>query len=140
MCIRDSIMRNLEDARAANAPCVVLRLDTPGGLMSTTEDITRAFMASEIPIITYVWPTGGRAASAGVFIAYASHIVAMSPGTRIGAAHPVDMMGSSQDSSNAMMEKVTNDAIANLKSIAAERGRNERWVERAIRYSESITS
>ncbi len=136
----DYIMRCLEDARAEGAPCVVIRLDTPGGLMSTTEDITRAFMASEIPIITYVWPTGGRAASAGVFIAYASHVVAMAPGTRIGAAHPVDMMGSSQDSSNAMMEKVTNDAIANLRSIAAERGRNERWVERAIRYSESLTS
>jgi membrane-bound serine protease (ClpP class) len=137
----DYIMRCLKDAVAESAPCIVLRLDTPGGLMSTTEDITRAFMASEIPVITYVWPTGGRAASAGVFIAYASHIVAMAPGTRIGAAHPVDMMGGSgTDSAAVMMEKVTNDAIANLRAIAAERGRNPGWAERAVRHSESLTN
>ncbi len=136
----DYIMRCLENAKAEGAPCFILKLDTPGGLMTTTEDITRAFMASEVPIVIYVWPIGGRAASAGVFIAYASHIVAMAPGTRIGAAHPVDMMGSSGDSSATMMEKIVNDAVANLESIAAERGREKEWVERAIRHSESLTN
>lgn len=136
----DYIMRCLKDAQAKDAPCFILRLDTPGGLMTTTEDITRAFMASETPIVTYVWPTGGRAASAGVFIAYSSHIVAMAPGTRIGAAHPVSMMGSGGDSSQVMMDKVINDAVANMRAIASERGRNPDWVERAIRESESLTN
>jgi len=136
----DFILRNLEDAIAEDAPCMILKLDTPGGLMSTTEDINRALMASEMPIVLYVWPTGGKAASAGVFIAYASHIIAMAPGTRIGAAHPVDMMGSGGDSSATMMEKVTNDAVANMRSIAAERGHDPVWVEDAIRNSVSITT
>ena len=134
------IIKNLETAQDEGAPCFVIRLDTPGGLMSSTEDLTRAIMASDIPVVVYVWPKGGRAASAGVFITYASHIAAMTPGTRIGAAHPVSMMGASNDSSETMMEKVSNDAVANLRSIAVERGRNPDWPEAAIRESESITA
>lgn len=134
------ITRNIRDAEHENAPCLVLQLDTPGGLLSSTEDLTRAFMASKIPIVVYVHPKGGRAASAGVFLVYSAHISAMTPGTRIGAAHPVDMMGGGKDSSNMMMEKVSNDAIANLRAIAIERGRNPDWVEKAIRKSESVTA
>jgi len=136
------ILRNLEKAERENAPCMIIVLDTPGGLMSSTEDLTRALLAAEIPVIIYVHPKGARAASAGVFIAYAAHIVAMTPGTRIGAAHPVDMMGggASDSASATMMEKVANDAVANVKSMAIERGRNPDWPEQAIRESKSITA
>ncbi len=134
------ILRNLNEAEKEGASCFVILLDTPGGLMSSTEDLTRAMMASEVPIVVFVYPSGGRAASAGVFITYSAHIAAMSPGTRIGAAHPVSMMGSGGDSAETMMEKVANDAVANVRSIALERGRNPDWPERAIRESESITA
>jgi membrane-bound serine protease (ClpP class) len=135
------IIRNIEDAEDENAPCIVILLDTPGGLMSSTEDLTRAIMASNIPVVVYVYPQGGRAASAGVFITYSADIAAMTPGTRIGAAHPVSMMGGAgkADSSAAMMEKVANDAVANVRSIAKQRGRNDEWPEKAIHDSESIT-
>jgi len=135
------LMRNMERAREERAPCVVIMLDTPGGLMSSTEDITKAMMASQVPIVIYVHPKGGRAASAGVFLTYASHIAAMTPGTRIGAAHPVSMMGGGQgDTLDTMMEKVANDAVANLRSMASERGRNEEWSEDAVIESKSITA
>ena len=137
------IIRNLEDAQAVDAPCFIILLDTPGGLMTSTEELTKAIMSSKIPVVTYVYPRGGRAASAGVFILYSSHIAAMTPGTRIGAAHPVNMMGGNPadtaKSSDTMMEKVANDAVANVKAMAAQRGRNEEWPEMAIRESESIT-
>ena len=136
------IMRNLDDAQEEGAPCFIILLDTPGGLMSSTEDLTRTILASEIPVVIYVYPRGGRAASAGVFITYASDIAAMTPGTRIGAAHPVTMMGANgkADSSETMMEKIANDAVANLRSIAKQRGRNEDWPAKAIYESESITA
>ncbi|HHS51192.1 MAG TPA: nodulation protein NfeD [candidate division Zixibacteria bacterium] len=135
------IMRNLERAEAEGAPCFIILLDTPGGLMTSTEDLTRAIMSAEIPVVVYVYPRGGRAASAGVFIAYSAHIAAMTPGTRIGAAHPVSMMGAeNSDSANTMMDKVANDAVANVRAMALERGRNPDWPERAIRDSESITA
>ena len=114
--------------------------------MNSMRDIIKAFLNSEIPIIVYISPRGAQAASAGVFITIAAHIAAMSPGTNIGAAHPVSIggggiFGGRQDSSSTktMMEKVTNDAVAFIKAIARERGRNEEWVEEAVRKSVSIT-
>ncbi|MCK5832167.1 nodulation protein NfeD [bacterium] len=136
------ILRNLEQAQEEGASCFIILLDTPGGLMTSTEDLTRAIMSSDVPVVVYVYPRGGRAASAGVFISYSSHIVAMTPGTRIGAAHPVSMMGSGgkSDSTETMMEKVANDAVANVRAMALERGRNPDWPEKAVRKSESITA
>ena len=127
----------LETAQEAGAAAVVLRLDTPGGLDISMRLIIKDITASSIPVIVYVSPSGGRAASAGVFILYAAHIAAMAPGTNVGAAHPVAMGGAEMD--NVMKAKVENDAAAYIKSIAAQRGRNVQWAEDAVRKSLSVT-
>jgi membrane-bound serine protease (ClpP class) len=116
---------------------LVIALDTPGGLDESMRIIVKRIMSAEIPVCVYVYPPGARAASAGVFITMAAHIAAMAPGTNIGAAHPVTM---GQQVDSTMMEKITNDAVAYLKSIAKKRGRNEEWAEKAVRESESATS
>jgi membrane-bound serine protease (ClpP class) len=133
----DYISSAIEEAQEKNYECLILRLDTPGGLMKSMQKIVKDIMAAEVPVIVYVSPSGSRAASAGVFITYAAHIAAMAPGTNIGAAHPVNI-GSSSDSSETMMEKVTNDAVAFIKSIAEKRERNKEWAEDAVRNSVSI--
>lgn len=127
----------IHQAELANAECLILKMDTPGGLMEATWRIDKAILGSAIPVIVYIAPSGGRAASAGVFITYASHLAAMAPSTHIGAAHPVTM--GSQDTSKTMMEKVTNDAVAHIKGLAEKRGRNGQWAEAAVRKSISIT-
>ena len=124
-------------AQAEHAQAFVLRLDTPGGLDTSMRVIIKEFIASSVPVIIYVSPSGGRAASAGVFITLASHVAAMAPGTNIGAAHPVAMGGGEMD--KTMKEKVENDAVAYIKSLAAERGRNVVWAEDAVRKSVSAT-
>ncbi|MDZ7269633.1 MAG: nodulation protein NfeD [candidate division KSB1 bacterium] len=126
----------------AERECLIVELDTPGGLMESTRIITKAMLASEVPVVVYVSPTGARAASAGVFLAYAAHVAAMAPTSNIGAAHPVNLGGEGgrADSANAMMEKVTNDAVAQIKAVAEKRGRNAQWAEEAIRKSVSITA
>lgn len=118
------------------ANCVLINLNTPGGLLKSTREIVSSIMQSPVPVIVYVSPTGAHAGSAGVFITMASHIAAMAPGTNVGAAHPVSMQGQ-QDA--VMMEKGTNDAAAFLRSIAEKRGRNVQWAEEAVRMSESVT-
>lgn len=137
------ILTAITNARQAEAECLIIEMDTPGGLMESTRTITKAILASEIPVVVYVAPSGARAASAGVFITYASHFAAMAPSTNIGAAHPVNLMGGDggKDSSgtNTMMEKVTNDAVAQIKAVAEKRGRNMEWAEEAVRKSVSIT-
>ena len=133
------IVSGLARAHSTNAELVIIIIDTPGGLMSATKEITDAIVNSDVPVAAFVYPRGARAASAGVFITMASHIAAMSPGTHIGAAHPVGI-GVGADTSQVMMEKSTNDAIAWLRSLAQLHGRNEQWAERAVRYSESITA
>ena len=137
------ILNAIDNARKAEAECLVVEMDTPGGLLESTRTITKAILASEIPVVIYVAPSGARAASAGVFITYAAHVAAMSPSTNIGAAHPVNFGGGdgSKDSSgtNTMMEKVTNDAVAQIKAVAEKRGRNVEWAEEAVRKSVSIT-
>ncbi|MFQ5631074.1 MAG: nodulation protein NfeD [bacterium] len=118
---------------------LILQMDTPGGLLESTRQITKKFLGAKIPIIVYVAPTGARSASAGVFICYSAHLVAMAPSTNIGAAHPVNLGGSADSTQNAMMDKVTNDAVAQIKTMAEKRGRNAEWAEQAVRESVSIT-
>lgn len=127
----------VERAERQDAECLVIEMDTPGGLMQSTMKIDKRLLAARVPVVVYVSPRGGRAASAGVFITYASHIAAMAPSTNIGSAHPVTMGG--QDTSRVMMEKVTNDAVAHMKGLAAQRGRNPAWAELAVRESVNIT-
>ncbi len=127
----------VEFAEANGAQVLVLRLDTPGGLDTSMRLTVKDINASLIPVIVYVAPTGGRAASAGVFITVAAHIAAMAPGTNIGAAHPVAMGGGEMN--KTMSEKVENDAAAYVKSIAEQRGRNAKWAEDAVRKSVSAT-
>ncbi|MFZ3123014.1 MAG: nodulation protein NfeD [Thermodesulfovibrionales bacterium] len=130
--IGKSIKRANEQKREA----VVIELDTPGGLDTSMRDIVKNIIGSEVPVIVYVSPSGARAASAGVFITLAAHVAAMSPGTNIGAAHPVGVGGKMD---KTMAEKVTNDAAAYIKSLAERTGRNSKWAEDAVRKSVSAT-
>ncbi|MDI6783691.1 MAG: nodulation protein NfeD [bacterium] len=128
------IVRGIETAEKNNAECLVLELNTPGGLDSSMRTIIQKMLASKVPVVTYVSPAGGRAASAGVFILTASHIAAMAPGTNLGAAHPVDMQGKSAS------DKITEDAAAYIRTIAEQRGRNMKWAESAVKRSASATA
>jgi len=124
-------------AQSSGAQALILKLDTPGGLDTSMRLMIKDITGSPIPVIVFVAPSGGRAASAGVFITMAAHVAAMAPGTNIGAAHPVAMGGGEMD--NTMKEKVENDAVAYIKSIAEQRGRNVSWAEDAVRKSLSAT-
>jgi membrane-bound serine protease (ClpP class) len=135
--IADFIKRGIEQSVKDKAECLVIQLDTPGGLDLSMRDIIKEMMNADIPIVVYVAPSGARAASAGVFITLASDIAAMAPGTNIGAAHPVAMGGGKMD--RTMAEKVVNDAVAYIESIAAKKGRNVKWAAKAVRESVSIT-
>jgi len=132
----DYINSGIEKAIEENAECLIIKLNTPGGLLKSTRVIVTQFLQSEIPIIVYVSPSGSQAASAGVFITMAAHIAVMAPGTNIGAAHPVTLQGT-QDT--VMMEKATNDAAAFIRTISEKRNRNIEWGEDAVRKSLSIT-
>jgi membrane-bound serine protease (ClpP class) len=132
------VKRGIESAENADADAIVLEIDTPGGLSSAMDDIDRAILESEVPVIAYVSPRGARAASAGVFITYASHIAAMAPGTSIGSASPVSSDGS--EMSDTMEAKVTNDAVSNIRNLATFRGRNADWAEDAVREAVNITA
>ncbi len=129
-------LRTITVAEREDAVCLIMKLDTPGGLDASMRAITKRILNAKIPVVVYVAPKGARAASAGVFILYASHVAAMAPGTNVGAAHPVSMGGEKPDS--VMISKVTNDAVAYLKAIAKEKGRNIAWAEKAVRESASI--
>lgn len=133
------VVSALEEAAREKYECLIIEMDTPGGLMESTRLITKAMFASEVPVVVYVSPAGAHAASAGMFITYASHIAAMAPSTSIGAAHPVNLGGGQADSANIMIEKATNDAVAQIKAIAEKRGRNAAWAEEAVRKSVAIT-
>jgi membrane-bound serine protease (ClpP class) len=130
--IDKAIDSSVEDS----AEALVIELNTPGGLDESMRLITRKMLNSEVPVIVYVSPSGSRAASAGVFITLSANIAAMTPGTNIGAAHPVSIGGQID---STMAEKVENDAAAYIKSIAAKRGRNVTWAEESVRKSVSIT-
>ncbi|MBL7190200.1 nodulation protein NfeD [bacterium] len=131
------LSRAIERAESEHAALLIVEMDTPGGLMTSMRKMVKEMLSAEVPIAVYVSPSGARAGSAGVFITLAAHIAVMAPGTNIGAAHPVNM-GGQMDST--MNKKVTNDAVAFARSIAAQRGRNEDWAEAAVRESASITA
>ncbi|MBI4429304.1 MAG: nodulation protein NfeD [Ignavibacteriales bacterium] len=130
------IHTSIERAKDADAECLVIQLNTPGGLLKSTRVIVSDILESSLPVVVFVSPSGAHAGSAGVFITLAGHIAAMAPGTNIGAAHPVSMEGQ-QDS--IMMEKATNDAAAFIRTISEKRKRNVSWAEEAVRKSLSIT-
>jgi membrane-bound serine protease (ClpP class) len=135
--LAEFVIRNMEKASTEGAGCVVIQLDTPGGLALSMRSIVMAMLSSKLPIIVHVSPSGARAASAGVMITLAADIAAMAPGTNIGAAHPVNL--GQKKMGDTMAEKVVNDMVAYTKSIAEKKGRNAEWAEKAVRESVSVT-
>ncbi len=159
------ISEAIDKATADNAQCLIITLDTPGGLLASTRSIVRKILSSDIPVVVYIAPSGARAGSAGVFITYASHIAAMAPTTNIGAAHPVQMGGPNrrdswseepesekgQESSDStaqkdaekdddpMSSKILNDTVAFIKTMAKQRNRNAEWAVKSVTESSSIT-
>lgn len=132
--------RGLEAAKKEDA-VLLLRLDTPGGLEKTMRDMVRSLLAAPVPVIVYVTPAGGRAASAGMFIVAGAHVAAMAPGTNIGAAHPVSIGGDKEkDKDDARAKKLVEDVAALARSVGKERGRNAEWLDKAVRESVSITA
>jgi len=144
------IIKAIDTAEKNQAPCLIIQLDTPGGLLESTRDVVKKILNSDIPIITYVSPSGSHAASAGVFITYASHIAAMAPSTTIGSAHPIEIglkspfskkeENTKQDDQDILTNKITNDLLAWIEGIARQRQRNVEWVKRAITESVSLTA
>ena len=152
----DYIHRGIQQAQARSAELVLLRMDTPGGLDTSMRDIIQDILVSPVPVVSYVAPGGARAASAGTYILYASHVSAMAPGTNLGAATPVeiggmpdpkDLMDKGEDAAepaagnhDAMESKRINDAVAYIRSLAQLRGRNVEWAEQAVRAAASLPS
>jgi membrane-bound serine protease (ClpP class) len=135
--IAEYIDSGIQRASTEHASAIIIKLNTPGGLLKSTRVIVTSLLTAPLPVIVYVSPSGGQAASAGVFVTLAAHVAAMAPGTNIGAAHPVGMQGGEKDS--IMNEKATNDAAAFIRSISEQRHRNVRWAEDAVRKSISVT-
>ncbi|MEO0117013.1 MAG: nodulation protein NfeD [candidate division WOR-3 bacterium] len=135
---RDYIGRALKEAKEDSASLLLLKLDTPGGLDLAMREICQGILQSPVPFLTFVYPPGARAASAGTFIVMASHFAAMAKGTSIGAAHPVAIGG--KEISEEMKEKVENDAVAYLISLAKVRGRDTTFAEQAVRKSVTLTA
>lgn len=131
------ISRGLDLAVDDGALAVIIEMNTPGGLDTSMRRIISRMLASPLPVVVYVAPSGSRAASAGVFITMAANVAAMAPSTNIGSAHPVS--GEGADIQGDMREKVTNDAAAYIRAIAEQRGRNAAWAEQAVRESVNIT-
>lgn len=132
------ISRAISTAEERGSECLIIELDTPGGLLEATTNIVQAMLAAEVPVVVYVSPSGGGAISAGVFITLASHIAAMAPATNIGAATPVQMGG--EEMGDDQREKILNYAISYIESIASERDRNVEWAESAVRDADAITA
>lgn len=128
----------VDRANRTEASCLVIMMDTPGGLDESMRQVIKRIMSSKVPVVVFVGPQGSRAASAGAFITLSAHVAAMAPGTSIGAAHPVSIgQGGKVDST--MADKVTNDAAAYIRSIAEKRGRNKAWADSAVRSSVSLS-
>jgi membrane-bound serine protease (ClpP class) len=135
------IIRVIDEAIANNAQAVVMEMDTPGGLDKSMREIIQKELSSYIPIIVFVSPPGARAASAGAYIAMAADIVAMAPGTNIGAATPVQLGGMPEGETSTTMErKIVNDAAAFMQSLAQKKGRNVQWAEDAVRKARSSSA
>ncbi len=131
------ITRGIEAAKAQQADAILIVLSTPGGLATSTREIIQQIVASPVPVIIYVAPSGARAASAGFFILEAADVAAMAPGTNTGAAHPVTLFSGQPD--KVMAEKIENDSAALMRSVVAKRGRNVEIAESAVRQSKSFT-
>ena len=142
--VAEFITDEISEANQAGEELIVIRMDTPGGLDTSMRQIIKGILSSKVPVATFVGPSGSRAASAGTFITIASHIAAMAPGTNIGAAHPVNLMGGAggdkEGQGKTMENKAVNDAAAYIRSLAEMRGRNEHWAELAVRKSVSISA
>ncbi len=153
----DFLSRSFEKARVSDARLIIIEMNTPGGLDASMRDIIKLILASEIPVATYVSPSGSRAASAGTYILYASHIAAMAPATNLGAATPVQIGAPTMpsppvpsageeeeddqaDKSTAMERKMVNDAAAYIRGLADMHGRNADWAEDAVREASSLSS
>lgn len=132
----------LAEAQAQNAAFVLLELDTPGGLVTSTRDMVQAILGSPVPVVVYVAPQGAHAASAGTFLVYAAHVAAMAPGTNIGAATPISMMPGGEESNRTTvpMRKAQSDVRAYIKSLAELRDRNATWGMRAVDEAESLSA
>jgi membrane-bound serine protease (ClpP class) len=135
--VDDFIRESLATSARDGAEALVIQLDTPGGLLTSTKSIVKELLGATVPVIVYVAPSGASATSAGVFVTMAAHVAAMAPGTTIGAAHPVG--GGGDDIGGDMRKKVENFAASFGKSIAERRGRNVEWAEKAVRESVSVT-
>ncbi|WP_454781486.1 NfeD family protein [Legionella sp. WA2022007384] len=139
----DYVIRTIDNAQ--HADLIIVTLDTPGGLDESTRIIVQSFLSSNIPIVTFVSPNGARAASAGTFLLYASTLAAMAPGTQLGAASPVNLATgfsdtASQDKQTTMEKKITNDAVATIRSLAQLRGRNPDFAQKAVLNAETMTA
>jgi len=135
--VDDFIRESISRARSSGAKALIIRLDTPGGLLTSTRSIVKEILGSPVPVMVYVAPSGAGAGSAGVFITLSAHIAAMAPATNIGAAHPV--AGSGQEVKGVMGEKIENFTASFSEAIAQKRGRNTEWAIQAVRRSVSIT-
>ncbi|UCE06615.1 MAG: nodulation protein NfeD [bacterium] len=133
----DFIISAIDEAEDNQSQCLIIELDTPGGLIAATQDIVKRMLAANVPLVVFVYPSGAGAVSAGVSITIAAHFAVMAPGTNIGAAHPVGM--GKTDTTDIGVQKATNWWATFNRSIANKRGRNAEWVEQAVRKSESIT-
>ncbi len=137
------IRRGIKKAEADGATCAVIRLNTPGGLMTSTRDIVEEILASDVPVAVYVWPEGAQAASAGAFIVLCAHVAAMAPTTNIGASSPVILGGGGEGTSaqlDRLLKKSTNDAAALVRALAERHGRNAEWAEKAVREAVSASA
>ena len=136
------VQRAIDQAAAQDCVCLVIQLDTPGGLLESTKEIVQSLYSSSVPTVVYVAPAGATAASAGCFITLAADVAAMAPATSIGAAHPVEMggAGSKQEPDEVMKEKMENYATTFIESIAERRHRNVEWAQTAVRKSAAVTA
>src|SRR2546425_9693145 len=138
------ISRSIDEARAQNAQCLIIQLNTPGGLLDSTQTIVQSFLGSPVPVVVYVAPTGATATSAGCFITIAASVAAMAPATTIGAAHPVTLggnpTGGEQKPDETMKQKLENFSVSYMEAIAARRHRNVEWAKSAVRESASISA
>ncbi len=139
------ISRSIAEAQAQQAQCLVIQLNTPGGLLDSTQKIVQSFLSSPVPVVVYVAPTGATATSAGCFITIAASLSAMAPATTIGAAHPVSLGGNplggdEQKPDDTMTKKLENFSVSYIETIAARRHRNVEWAKSAVKESASITA
>src|SRR5437660_4449981 len=138
------ISRSIEEARTENAQCLIIQLNTPGGLLDSTQKIVQSFLGSPVPVVVYVAPTGATATSAGCFITIAASVAAMAPATTIGAAHPVSVgglpSGGEEKTDETMKQKLENLFVSYIQTVAGKRRRNVEWAKSAVKESASITA